>query len=357
MKYLAEIKAIGALWLDSVARALLAAAERIMAPRMVRFVEQDDGSFRVETPSASAKLPTIRIAYGKVIGNLPPAFAATIKGSRAQLLLAPKRFLFRPLELPRRAGEFLDGIVRAQIDRLTPWTVQDAAFGCTQPVDTANDRIGLTVAATARAAITPYVQALSGLGAQSVSVSTSFAVPDAPTAVVTIVEQAGRGAANLPRLRHALLVMLLIVAAMSAVITGTAVVFSKRLQDEADDVARQITAQRVAMRAGRELTSGAAAARHALALRKRETPSCVITLEALSRALPDNTYLTELRLEGDKLQIVGMTRNAPALIPLIEQSSHFTRATFFAPTTQAANDPRERFHIETRVLPISTPAS
>jgi general secretion pathway protein L len=356
MKYLAEIKAIGALWLDSVARTLLVAVERIMAPHRVRLVEQDDGSFRVETPSAPAKLPTIRIADGKVTGDLP-ALTAAIKGSRAELLLAPKRFLFRPLELPRRAGEFLDGIVRAQIDRLTPWTVQDAAFGRTQPVDIANDRIGLTVAATARTAILPYVQALSGLGARSVSISTSFAAPDAPAATIRIIEQAGRGTANLPRLRHALLVILLTVAATSAIVSGTAEVLSKRLQDEADDVARRITAQRVAMRAGRELMSGTAAARRALARRKRETPSCVIVLEALSRALPDNTYLTELRLEGDKLQIVGMTRNAPALIPLIEQSSHFTRATFFAPTTQAANDPHERFHIETRVQPTSTPAS
>jgi general secretion pathway protein L len=83
----------------------------------------------------------------------------------------------------------------------------------------------------------------------------------------------------------------------------------------------------------------------------------VIVLEALSRVLPDYTYLTELRIEGDKLQIVGITNDAPSLIALIEQSSQFTRATFFAPTTRAPNDPGARFHIEARIKPVFAPGT
>ena len=71
--------------------------------------------------------------------------------SRVDAVLASSRFVFRPLELPRAANPFLEGVVRAQIDRLTPWSASDAAFGWSAPADVGSERIALTVAATAQA--------------------------------------------------------------------------------------------------------------------------------------------------------------------------------------------------------------
>ncbi len=111
---------------------------------------------------------------------------------------------------------------------------------------------------------------------------------------------------------------------------------------------RRISERRAALRLG----PGGDSAVGLLARRKQTSPSSVVVLEALSKALPDGTYVTELRIDGDKVQVVGMTQDAPSLIRLIEKSPQFARATFFAPTTRAQNEPGERFHIEARITPF-----
>lgn len=136
-------------------------------------------------------------------------------------------------------------------------------------------------------------------------------------------------------------------AAVTLVSVAAAAYVTDRLGSQEAELARQISARRAAIRSGFDGSDRSPVA--VLEQRKHETPSSVIMLEALSRLLPDPTYVTELRLAGSKLQISGITRDAPSLIPLIEQSRHFTRATFYAPTTRAPSDPGERFHIEMRV--------
>ena len=78
-------------------------------------------------------------------------------------------------------------------------------------------------------------------------------------------------------------------------------------------------------------------------------------LDELSKVLPDHTFVTEVRFEGKTMQVIGVTRDAPSLISLIEQSPHFARATFFAPTTRSQGDVGERFHIEVRIEPNTPP--
>src|SRR5690349_3368295 len=166
MTLLRDIGEFVSRWLDGVAAMIVGAFGRFVSPRVVRLVEESDGSSftlssaengggRRDRPAASDAGP---------FGALPSDVAKAIKGNRVEIVLRPSRFLFRPLELPRRAVEFLDGIVRAQIDRLTPWTANDAVFGWGRPADIAGDRISIMVAATARAAVRPMLEALSELG-------------------------------------------------------------------------------------------------------------------------------------------------------------------------------------------------
>jgi general secretion pathway protein L len=344
-------------WLDCVAATVVAALGRITSPRNVRLVEASTGEFAVETGGRAAT-ERVRIDDGHIVGALPENVASTLRGSRLELVLRPDSFLFRPLELPQRAAEFLSGIVRAQIDRVTPWTADEAVFGWSAPAEAGGDRIVVTVAATARAKIAPYVQALTELSPQSIGVFTAPQDAAAGVAPIKILEDQRRGSVNVHRIRRGLVALLVLTAVLAGAAATADFVVGGNLSDRQDELARKIAQRRAAIRAGGELSGDSAAgAERILARRKHTNPSTVLVLEALSQILPDHTYVTELRIENDKLRVIGVTQDAPSLIRLIEQSPHFTRATFFAPTTRSPADPGERFHIETHIEPVFSPHS
>jgi general secretion pathway protein L len=348
MKLLQTIGAILNAWTGSAAAAIIAGFDRVVSPRVIRLVEDDDGGFAVETAGKPENVPAhIAFADGALSApNLAPVF----RGSRVEIVLQPKRFLFRPLELPARATDFLEGIVRAQIDRLTPWSASEAVFGCSAPVESGAESITTVIAATTRKVAMTYVEAVSGFHPAAIAVCTDVAERNAGR--VKVFEKKARGHLDAAHLSRALLIVLgvAVSAALLAVISAAYVVDNLSTQEL--ELARQISQRRAAIRAG--IDGGDRSPIVALERLKYETPASVIVLDALTQVLPDHTYVTELHLAGNKLQIAGITRDAPSLIPLIEQSPHFTRATFYAPTTRSPSDPGERFHIEARVEPKNT---
>jgi general secretion pathway protein L len=337
-------------WIDAVAATVHALLNRWSGERVVRITEGEQGVFALQAIGDAKDLilpdQQIRIADGAIAESLSADWKTWLRGSRAEVVLRPGRFIFRPLELPKRAGEFLEGIVRSQIDRLTPWSVNEAAYSWTPPIEAANDRIQLTVAATARSLVMPYVRALADLGAGSVVVST---VPqDAGVAAggLKVFEQRNGGSIEVTRIRKILVMVFLGAAALALVSSGMSSILSDSFDSEQQDLSHKITARRAAMR--RNADGGA---QSMLERRRQTTPAAVMVLEALSKVLPDHTYVIELRVENGKVQVTGITKDAPSLIRLIEQSPHFEHAAFFAPTTQSPGEPGERFHIEVRVKP------
>jgi len=336
-------------WIDDVASALLRIGEIVRFNRKVQLVEQSDGGFLIQTANKRSVGAPLRIEEGQFVGPVSAKTRAILAGSQIEVILKASRFIFRPLELPSRANEFLDGVVRAQIDRLTPWSQRDAAFGWSTPSPLGADRMIVTVAATAVATITPIVKALADRRADAISVSTVSDASGANPPIMVFAQRAG-AELRMRRLRRKLIALLIVTCVATGLGASASIVVGNDLDAERMGLERKIAERHAALISGRGSIADEAVA--ALEARKRATPAGVIVIEALSQTLPDDTYLNELRIEDGKVQIVGLTRDAPALIKLIEQSQHFTHATFFAPTTRAPTDNGERFHIEAHIEPV-----
>ncbi|SFV12324.1 MULTISPECIES: PilN domain-containing protein [Bradyrhizobium] len=351
MSVVSEITAALSLWIDSVAAVVSARLVNVKPVRRIEVAEDESGAFSMRlaprTKVADGDLSPCRVdvSDGTVSGPLSPQWAAAVRGGVVELRLQPSRFVFRPIELPSRAAEFLDGIIRAQIDRITPWAPSEALFHWTPPQGIAGDRIETTVVATGRAAASSLVQAFSDLGAAGVEIVTG--TPEHGR--ITVLDQRSGKQAENRRVRTALVAGLAATALLAMLSLGFGGFVADSYDAQQQRTQQRIAERRAVMR-GNQAGSGGSPL-DLLIRRKQGSPSSVLVIEALSALLPQDTYATEVRIEGDKLQIVGVTRDAPSLISILEQSPHFSSAGFFAPTTHATNESGERFHIEAKLKP------
>jgi general secretion pathway protein L len=341
-------------WLDSAAEGTVSFVAQYRSSRRFRFVEQSDGNFVVtlvrKRSSEQLVSESVKIADRRIVDGFRAEPPDVTPGSAIEVVLLPNRFMFRPLELPSRASDFLEGIVRAQIDRLTPWNASEAAFGWSVSREDTSGRLSVTVVATARSLIAPIVNAISDLSPDSITVTTTAETADGRTSAVNVFTRRIGDDLAVRRVRRGL--VLVASAACCAAFTAVAAwaIVGADLKSQQASLARQLTENRASLESGHATATGGALS--SIERRKRMAPSGVMVLDALSQILPDDTYLNEFRMEDGKIQIAGLTHDAPALIRLIEQSQHFTRTSFFAPTTRLPDETEEHFHIEAAIKPF-----
>jgi general secretion pathway protein L len=344
---ISELKDLFGSWIAAVATALRFITARMLSQRRILFVERDPDTFtaRIASTRRGPILPeaSFQLRHGRPEPALTAAWQAALRGSHVDILMRPDQVLFRAIDFPKQATDFLDGMIRAQIDRLTPWPASEVEFGTTPPVPIAGERIAMTVAATSKQKIQPLLRIAADCGAASVA-----GLVDEPEAAADPIKLFDRaltgGAIDFARMLRLALVGAAFAAAASLAISAYV---GSWLDAEQQELQHRISQRRAALR----MSEPGGSADTLLAQRKQTSPSSVVVLEEISRVLPDTTYVTELRVEGDKMQVIGLTQDAPSLIRLLEQSPQFARATFFAPTTRSQSDPGERFHIEANITP------
>ncbi len=340
-------------WIDTVSNTIADSLAGFSSPRVITLIEDENGALALPETNqflhGVLQSGQLRLTEDSLVDTGPRLGATALSGWHVELVLRPERFLIRPLELPARAAEFLDGIVRAQIDRLTPWDSGDATFGWSVPLREDDDRIVITVAAAARESIDPYAQGLADLGASAIAIFVQLSNEEGNNERIKVLDQRPGGIIDAQRLRHVLSMGLVGATVVAVLSIGAMWLADSYVSARQEDIARKIGSARAAL-----ISSGKSSfePHHILERRKHDVAPAVIVLDAVSQILPDDTHVTVLEIEGDKVRITGVTRDAPPLIALMERSDRFARATFFAPTTRSPSDKGERFHIEANIQPF-----
>jgi general secretion pathway protein L len=344
-----RIAAVLKQWIEVLAAVVFSWREVWRARRSL-IVSRDEGRFIVRQVQSGRQSVLVTADIGSTV---PEAVARTVRKSFVILEFPLDKIVRRRISVPAQAREYLAGIVRNQIERLSPWQADQSVYGFdaeTSQEDATALNVRVLIAARADIDGARDEVAAIGLAVDRVVACAGAAQATAPVTLWSRI-------ANTPHasLQRACWQIGLGIAATVSVSFGLslwAIASAASIRAESEDlVTRSKTLQRQIQSSPTSQMMASLNPAERAWTAKETSRSAVIILEALSRTVPDSAYLTELHLENATLRLIGLAGDPPALIAPLEQSGHLVGVHFFAPTTRSADGKLFRFHIEARVEP------
>jgi general secretion pathway protein L len=261
------------------------------------------------------------------------------------------RLVTRQISVPAQAEKFLSGVISNQIERLSPWSLNDVVYGFqTKPGSDTAAAIDVRIMMASRSDIDSARRELAAFDVEVDRIVARDPENPGAGAAVTLwsrlTEASGdRLAVTSRKFAIGLGATVVVTLCLSLWALGSAELIGRESEDVA---ARMKVLQRQV--GGHALSASTPPAERAW-VAKENSISSVILIEAVSRALPDSAYLSELRVEGPVLRLSGSASDVPGLLAPLEQSGHLTGVHFFAPTTRSPDGKSFRFSIEAHVEP------
>ncbi len=297
---------------------------------------------------------TLRTAGGEVL-ECQPLDALTpehlggvlrrFRRHRRVLRLPPQRVLLRDLELPLAAGANLYKVVGFDIDRLTPFKAEAIHYAVAlQHKDPVAKRLTARLAVVRRKVLEELLEQLKQRAFIPGAVGV---VGEAPGLDLLPVERRPR------RRRGASQVQALAVVGLLALVGGAALLPLWQQRQLVLELLPQVeAAQRRAevIFTLRQERDRAVVASQFLLQRRLSQPLAVDVLRDVTARLPDDTYLEQLDLRNDEIQMRGQSSQATRLVELLEDSPLFEAVVFRSPITTDRRTGRERFYLTARLV-------
>lgn len=288
---------------------------------------------------------------------LPETAAATLAQALAEadpadrriaLVLPAERVLRRRLVLPAAARDNLRQVVGYDIDRQTPFRADDIHYGVRQLDGSPGEgRVAVELAATPRATLDPWLDALSTLGIR----------PDR----VDVADHAGLGGVDLlpparrPRRadRQRLLNIGLAVLIVILAITGMALWVHNRAV-ALDTMRAEVEALRgdaQQVKALRQRLTESAGASGFLVRHRLESPTVLPVLAELTTRLPDDTWLERFTLNANgQIGFQGQSPQAARLIDALKGATHISEPSFQGTIQTDPTSGKERFYMQAKAI-------
>ena len=234
------------------------------------------------------------------------------------LLLPGRAGLRRRLSLPAAAADRLREVLGFEIDRQTPFTLDEVYYDARLLGRRGDGQIDAELIVVPRASLE---HALDGLGAslRATLAGVDMADADGLPLGINLLPGAQRRRHRDPRAAWNIGLAVVALAALSAGL------WQIRANREAAADAFEIEAKRRSAQAKTVSTEKKQLVDLVEGLRflqqtRSGRPSTVEVLDELTRRLPDSTYIEKVSIEGDRILIMGLSSEAPLLVERLQTS-------------------------------------
>lgn len=293
----------------------------------------------VAEPLPSGRLRLLRRRRGAttelgIHGSDPAGLAAVLRRSPVLLRLPPGVVLERDVSLPLAAERDLATVLDLEMDRLTPFRADAVHWTWTVlRRDPERGLVSVRLHLVPRGRTAEALATLSGAGAAATTI-------EAPGAGGTCRIPAGPGATRAgPWRRRAVPALTAACAVLAAAAAAVPFVAQWRRMDRVDDriaALRPAVAEAEALR--RRLSTGSTEG-DAVSAERARLGEPLRVLAALTDAMPDDTFLSELTLRGGQVTVSGQSAAAARLVAVLAADPAFRNPGFSAPLTRAEPRP------------------
>jgi general secretion pathway protein L len=255
----------------------------------------------------------------------------------------------RTMDLPAGARKDFDRILKIDLERATPFKLEDVYSAHLIEVEGPSPgKLRVLQLVAKRSMVDPILGDIESIGETAAFVDCWRDAPGQGLSVdfLPANRAAGGGRRAAVRTRQAL------AAAICLLAISAAYLAISRHESALEQLRAETAAMKVkAAAVRRALDSSAAAVEELGRLQqiKRSQVPALVTLEEVSKLLPDSVWLTDLRIEGDTVEISGLASSGASLPSLFEQSALFAGAGLTAPLTLDPREDKERFTLRMRI--------
>lgn len=292
--------------------------------------------------------------YAKDATELPANLQEALKElgdtkTETVLLLGQKDVLFTDVELPAEAESNLGNILAYEMDRRTPFTV-DQVYHDYHVTRSENKpgHISVKMVIVPRPYIDHLIQQVNnwGLVLSAIMVSQNNSTSGLQ---FNLLPDKSRTAHSpvMARLNQGLIATFILIVAST-------VFFSlSRQETKIDQLKQKINTVSQEVREVQQLKKRIdrlVADSQTVIEKKHQSFNIVDMLNDLTLLIPDHTWLSNIQIRGERITIQGESFNTAELIGLIEASGRYSNAAFASPVVRDAKSGRDRFRITATLL-------